>query len=379
MSLTVCLCANTLYYPEGGGHLWEYLNFALGLRGLGCELVWLELVSPTTPPEQVQKHVASLNARLERYGLADRVVLSSWTCEPLSMDAVEGTLDLEAAFEADLLLSLQYDLLPGVVEGFRRSALLDIDPGLLQVWVSKGQVSLARYDVYFTTGETVGRHDARFPNLGIEWLYTAPCVALDWWTPHAAPPDASFTTVVHWFASAWMGDEAEPDDKRGGFLPYLDLPRRTTQALELAVNLGGHDEEQVIAERAALTERGWRVRDPYLVASTPWDYQRYIQESRGEFSCAKPSCLRLQNAWISNRTLCYLASAKPAIVQHTGPSRFLPDAAGLFRFRTLDEAADSLEKAATDYQAQCRLSRALAEEHFDARTVMRRLLERALA
>jgi len=46
MSITVCLSTNqTLNYPHGGGHLWVYLNWALGLRALGCEVIWLETVS----------------------------------------------------------------------------------------------------------------------------------------------------------------------------------------------------------------------------------------------------------------------------------------------------------------------------------------------
>src|SRR2546422_6136899 len=36
--------------------------------------------------------------------------------------------------------------------------------------------------------------------------------------------------------------------------------------------------------------------------------QAYIQRSRGEFSCAKASCMEFQNAWVSDRTVCYLAS-----------------------------------------------------------------------
>ena len=57
----------------------------------------------------------------------------------------------------------------------------------------------------------------------------------------------------------------------------------------------------------------------------------------------------LQNAWVSDRTLCFLASGKPAVVQYTGPSRVLPDAAGLFRFRDIDEAARALDTVAADY------------------------------
>ena len=89
--------------------------------------------------------------------------------------------------------------------------------------------------------------------------------------------------------------------------------------------------------------------------------------------------MRLQNAWISDRTLCYLASGKPEVVQHTGPSRFLPEDAGLFRFRDQPQALRYLERVVEDYDHQCRLARQLAEEYFDARKVVARVLDRALA
>ena len=110
MSIEVCLCANTLYYPEGGGHLWVYLNWALGLRALGCRVRWLELVAPATPPDEVQRLAGSLKSRLERYGLGDGIALTSWTDERLAREATAGYLDVDAAAEADLLLNLQYDL-----------------------------------------------------------------------------------------------------------------------------------------------------------------------------------------------------------------------------------------------------------------------------
>ena len=165
MGITVCLSANTtLSYPQGGGHLWVFLNWALGLRALGCEVIWLETVSdkesvaalkssrkfrrlgleqdglverPTELVHEVQANVATLKRRLERYGLAERLALCSWDGEALSDEVTNGCLDLEAAAEADLLLNLRYDLPGEVVERFRRSALLDIDPGLLQLWMSQ--------------------------------------------------------------------------------------------------------------------------------------------------------------------------------------------------------------------------------------------------
>ena len=42
------------------------------------------------------------------------------------------------------------------------------------------------------------------------------------------------------------------------------------------------------------------------------------------------------------------------------------------------EAAHCLETAVADYERHCRLARTLAEEHFDVRRVVRRVLELAL-
>jgi hypothetical protein len=356
--------------------MWAYLNWALGLRALGCQVIWLETVVPNLPAHEMREDVAVLKSYLETYGLAEYVALCSFTGEPLPRDRLEGCLGLEAAAEADLLLNLDYYIVPKLVGRFRRSALVDIDPGLLQIWIKKGSINLPHHDLYFTIGETVGLPGSRIPDVGLQWHYTPPCVALNWWPFHRTRDGGSFTTVSHWFQDEWVEDAGEfyQNDKRTGFLPFLDLPRYTSQPLELALFLSPDEE----VERVALRKRGWRVPHSYDVAPTPWEYQRYIQGSLGEFSCAKPSCTRLQNAWISDRTLCYLASGKPAVVQYTGASHFLPDDSGLFRFRDLGEAVSCLETVAADYERQCRLARALAEEYFDAQRVVGSVMERAL-
>jgi hypothetical protein len=378
MSITVCIApVRTLEYPEGGGHLWEYLNWALGLRSVGCKVVWLEAVAANSPAAELRAKVSALKLRLERYDLVNCLALYSSSAAALPVNAAAlGCLDLDAAAGADLLLEFRYDTPVHVVKRFRRSALLDIDPGLSQAWINKGRMSLTPHDVYFTTGETVGQLGTRIPDVGLKWIYTRPCVALDHWRPHAAKSSAPFTTVAHWYAGGWLEDDAHAhlDDKRSGFLPFVEMPSLTSQPLELALDLGPEDEQ-----RRMLVERGWRVVDAHEVAATPWDYEHYIQDSFGEFSCAKPACLKLENAWLSNRTLCYLASGKPAVVQHTGASRFLPDCAGLFRFRDLKQAAQWVEKVVIDYEKQSKLARALAEEYFDAKNVVGVLLERALS
>jgi glycosyltransferase involved in cell wall biosynthesis len=164
------------------------------------------------------------------------------------------------------------------------------------------------------------------------------------------------------------------NEKRVAFLEYLDLPTRSSVQLEVAVCLAEHYEEY----RQLMEPKGWSLREAWDVSATPEAYRAYVQGSRGEFSCAKPAYVALDTAWVSDRTLCYLASGKPAIVQHTGASRVLPDAEGLFRFRSMDEAAQALAAAEADYEAHGRAARALVEEHFDARRVVTRVLERAL-
>jgi hypothetical protein len=355
--------------------MWVYLNWCLGLKELGCELTWLdELVPNSSQPPAEQ--LSNLRNRLEPYGLANQIAL--WTKgESLPAEVSGKCLGIDTAADADLLINLHYRTPAAVVQSFRRSALIDIDPGLFQTWVSAGQLSLVPHTHYFTIGETVGRPGAKFSDLSLTWHYIPPPICLEWWPPVRTLPPAPFTTISHWVSKDWLkGDDGlYSNEKRTGFLPFLDLPRHTSQNLELALWLR---EEEDAQDRRMLEDRGWRVRDSVSVSSTPWEYQRYIRGSLGEFSCVKPSCVQLQNAWISDRTLCYLASGKPVVMQDTGPSRILPKAAGLFRFRHLQQAADYLEAVAADYDEQCRLARELIEKFFDSKQVLRSVLDQAV-
>jgi hypothetical protein len=376
MSLNVCISANALEYPEHGGQMWVYLNWSLGLKELGCTVTWLDQLTPDSSRSSTEL-LSSLRSRLEPYGLAERIAV--WTNgDQIPADLSGKCIGIDTVGDCDLLIDLNYRTPAGVVQRFRRSALIDIDPGLLQTWVNAGEMSLVPHTLYYTIGETVGRASAQFPDLGLEWHYVPPPVCLEWWPPVRTTPPAPFTTISHWISKDWLEDaegRLYSNEKRTGFLPFLDLPRHTSQRLELALWLR---KEEDAGERAMLEDRGWVVRDSSSVSSTPWDYQSYIQSSLGEFSCVKPSCVKFQNAWISDRTLCYLASGKPAVMQHTGPSRMLPDAAGLFRFRDLQQAATQLETAVADYEVQCRLARRLVEEFFDSKKVLKTLLETAL-
>ena len=385
MSVTICLTpAQTIEYPRGGGHLWVYLNWALALRANGCCVIWLEGVDLDDRANSrrrrhdtdVRECIATLKQRLEPYGFADAIALFPLNDKPLPQDLAEGCLDLDAAAEADLLLNLWHSLPSPVVRRFRRPAFVDTDPGLLQTWMTTGELNVAPHDIYFTVGETVGTPAAPFPDCGLTWHYTPPPVFLPEWPQTPAESSAPYTTVAHWWGgSVRLGGEQVSADKVAAFLEYAHLPAHTAVTLEQAICLGRLFEEW----RARLEPLGWRLRDAWDVSATPEQYRAYIQRSRAEFSCAKPTYVKLATGWVSDRTACYLASGKPAVVQHTGPSRFLPDADGLFRFRNMDEAARALAQVESDYERHCRLARALAEEYFDARRVVWRVLEQALA
>ncbi len=391
MSLTVCVApGNTVAYPNGGGHLWVYLHWALALKALGCRVIWLEGLDvderDTSPAGRRRRRggpprecVAALKARLASFGLADTLALYAIGGGTVPDEVAQGCLDLNAAAEADLLLNLWHSAPADVVGRFRRTAFIDTDPGLLQIWITTGAVQLARHDLYFTIGETVGTPAARFPDGGRTWVHTVPPVYLPEWpcVPEAlggaAPPP--YTTVAHWWGGTFEFNGITFSNEKGAsFLEYQDLPHRTPVSLELAVCLAEFHEEY----RRLLEPMGWRLREAWDVTATPDAYRTYVQRSRGEFSCAKPAYISLETAWVSDRTLCYLASGKPAVVQYTGASRFLPDAQGLFRFRNMDEAVRALATAEDDYERHGRAARALVEEHFDARRVVAGVLERVL-
>jgi len=381
-------------FPDGGGHFWVYLQYALGLRQLGCEVYWLEQLRPVRDPHRRAYLIATFQDRMKQFGFEGRTLL---------YDIVEGEprfvvcarREAEAVLRrADVLLNFHYAIDPRLLACARRTALVDIDPGLLQFWMSTGELAVPPHDCYLTTGETVGTPAALFSDCGLQWMHIRPPVRLDLWPFTYEAGAEVFTTVSSWSSASWLkvqrnGQTVLVDNtKRISFLEFADLPRHTSQPLELALYLLDRDPagqarpkqaEKDAQDRALLERQGWRVRDSRDVTGSPTAYAAYIRQSRGEFSAAKPSCMAFQNAWVSDRTVAYLASGKPAVVQHTGASAFLPDGEGIFRFRSLAEAAQALETINRDYPRQCRAARDIAETHFDARRVLETVLNAALS
>ncbi len=405
MSTVVISPSNVVTFPEGGGHFWVYMQYVLGFLTHGCEVFWLERFTPSGDEDRDAYMLEQFSKRMSLFGLKGKTILytqndpgSQSTPDIKFIDVSESYA--ESVFKrADLLLNFYYVISPALLERFNRTSLVDIDPGLLQFWIDAGQLSVSGHDYYLTTGETVGTPTAKFPDCGLSWLHIQPPVSLEWWPFHFDTQCEAFTTVSSWWGGGGKGEFITDgkgilyeNNKRVTFLQYADLPRLTPQVLELALNLGEGDEddENVPAvhdekgevhingvtdyisdavDQKILLQHGWRLRSAYETANSPESYQSYIQDSRGEFSCVKPSCLKFQNAWVSDRTICYLASGKPVVVQDTGPSSFLPNGEGMFRFSTLAEAAESFSVINSDYKKHCKAAREIAETYFDAKRI----------
>jgi hypothetical protein len=111
------------------------------------------------------------------------------------------------------------------------------------------------------------------------------------------------------------------------------------------------------------------------VTRTPWDYRDFIQGSRGEFGVAKSTYVATRSGWFSDRTSCYLASGRPALVQDTGWTAHLPSREGLLAFSSTDEALAGLDRINGDYARHARAAMEVAREHFDAERVLPRLID----
>lgn len=348
---------------HAGGHVWALIHWALAFRRLGWRVAMLDTV----------EHPAMASPFLplmERFGLRDDCALLVGDADCVGLDR---TTLLDRVRSADLLLNVMgYCTDPDVLAAARRRVFLDIDPGFGQMWWARGDADVfAGHDVFVTVGGRVGRDDCRVPTCGHRWIPTLPPVALDHW-PARTGGGRGFTSVASWRGPF---DPVEYRGERFGlrvheFRRFVDLPRRTGLGFEVALDIDDADG----ADRRRLAEGGWRLVDPREVAGGPDAYRAYLQESSAEFQVAKNMYVAARTGWFSDRTACYLASGRPAVVQDTGLDGVIETGRGLLAYDGLEEAADATREVAADRAAHGRAARDLAEAYLDGPTVLRRIL-----
>jgi hypothetical protein len=376
-------------YPLGGV-AWDYLAYVSGFRRLGHDVFYLEdtgrwLYDPRacTFTDDVRFHVAHLVDALGRSGHDPR---GRWALRgPDGTYHGTGLADVERfCTQADLFLNVSGACwLRDAYRGARCLAYLDTDPCYSQaklLAVERGtatadeaySVGLIRaHDCFFTFAENINQPDCRIPSCGLRWSPTRqPIVLADW--PFAFDPAArQYTTVMSWKTDVTLPslDGTTYGGKDVEFLKFIDLPTRVAAPLQVA--LSGP------APHQALQRRGWQIADGYAHSRTLDVYRQFLRTSRGEWSIAKNAYVASRSGWFSTRSAAYLALGKPVVVQDTGFSRYHPTGAGLFAFRTPNEAVDAIACVERAYRRHCEAARALAEREFAAEIVLTRLLRDA--
>ncbi len=363
--------------PRQGGLDWVVLQYVLGLRRLGHEVLLVEPVSasdlrPTGASLATSENAAHFRHVIESFGLQSTAALV----------LVDGRRSLGPPYpdveryarEADLVIDVAGGLFEtGLLASPAVRLYLDLDPGFTQLWhaVEGIDMRLDRHTHFATVGLTF--HDAAdtIPRCGRDWITTPQPVVLDQWPFAERLERDAWTTVANWrgYGSIQVNGTFF-GQKVHSWRRLIDLPRRTAARFEpaLAIDPGEPD------DLAALAECGWHLVDPAAVAGSPQAYRRFIQGSRGELAVAKSGYVESRCGWFSDRSACYLASGRPVIAQETGFSDVLPVGAGLFAFESADDVARALEELERDYEGHRRAARSLAEERFASDLVLRRLL-----
>jgi hypothetical protein len=361
-------------YPEGGGMQWLNLHYLAGLRALGFEVFWLDVLGP--PGKKATRTTAAMvdgfQAQCEQFGLGDH-----WAVLYDDDGRIYGlkerhvrSLCGDCALLINLCGALKND---DLLRRAKRRAYFDLDPGFTQIWAHEWDMGLSQHNLFFTVGLNIGQPDFPIPLRGIEWQTFTPPVALEFWPAQTDLTAPNFTTIGQWRGqyAVWNNELYGP--KSDEFLKVIELPRKTSQPIELALLIS----ELEVDDLPALRKNGWQIVNPHEVAGGRDGFRSYIQKSRAEFSVAKHGYVKTRSGWLSDRTVCYLASGKPALVQETGLSKHLPTGRGLVTFTTIDEAVRGIESINADYPAHCAAARKLAEDKLSAPAVLQSILERA--
>jgi hypothetical protein len=375
---------------RNGGEAWVRLSWIRGFQRLGCDVHFVEQIDPAAC---VDEHGASapfersanrgyFDRVMDQFGLTSSASLLLGDGQATSGLSYEDVLDL--AEEADLLVNISGNIhSPEIRRRVSRRAYVDLDPGFTQFWHAAGNpgARLEGHDSYFTTGENIGTAVCPIPTGGIDWRPMPPPVVLEDWPAEASGPGnraaLAFTTVGSWRGAF---GPVEHDGRTYGlkvheFRKMIELPRRVAGAkFEIALEIHAADAK----DREALLTNGWRLTDPREEVPGPLEFRGYVQRSGAEFSVAQGIYVETESGWFSDRTVRYLASGKPALVQDTGFSLNYPVGDGLVSFRTLDEAAAGARRINDDYERHAVAARALAQERFDSDKVLSRFLEEAI-
>jgi hypothetical protein len=377
---TIVVAGALAQRPFIGGHTWVFLQYLLGFRRLGWNVVFLDRIEPDMCVDAAGNPASledSINLRylrdvMQRFGLGDSFALlydggrqSVGLSRAEVLDRVSG-----AAFLLNVMGFVDDE---DVLAAAQRRVFLDIDPGFGQIWLDLGLHNVfAGHDDFVTIGENIGREGCEIPTCGLEWITTPQPVVLECWP--VVQERGPFTSIA-----TWRGAFA-PLEYRGKtyglrvheFRKYFSMPTLSGQPFELALDIHPAEEKDI----QALRDNGWQLVDPREVAADTESYREYIGRSGAEFMVAKSMYVDMHSGWLSDRSLCYLASGKPVVAQDTGLADLYRTGEGLLTFDDPESALQGVREIADNFDRHASAARALAEEYFDSDVVLSRLLNR---
>jgi hypothetical protein len=374
--LTILFSGMIAGVPYQGGATWAVLQYLLGLRELGHEVLFVEPVSapslrPAIAPLSATDNAVYFREVCSTFDLQDAALILNETHETVGLpyDYVATV-----ARRADLLINVAGMLTDEeLISRIPVRLYLDLDPAFTQLWhaVQGIDMRFAGHTHFATVGLAIGHPMCPVPTCGRDWITTPqPIVLREWPVANGIVGDA-LTTVANWRGYGSVEhDGVLYGQKAHALRSFFSLPTRTDQRFELALAI--HPDER--DDLAALRANGWGLLDPAEVVSTPERYQQFIQGSKAEFGIAKSGYVASRCGWFSDRSVCYLASGRPVIAQETGFSQFLPTGVGLLAFETADDVLIAIDALHSDYPRHVRAARRTAEDVFDAGKVLPRLL-----
>lgn len=365
-----------------GGMAWCSLHYLMGLADLGHEVYFIEdsddFPSCYDPGRNVVDADPSYGLRFaerafQRTGFGDHWAYYDAHTSRWLGPCVASMID--TLRRADCVINL-FGVTPlrPWLQDIPVRVLIDADPVFTQIrhlTDNNARTRALQHTAFFSFGENIGLAGCSVPDDGLPWQATRHPIFLAAWPRTSPPAQGKFTTVMQWDSyRAQTYDGHRYGLKSDSFSPYLDLPQRAGRIFELAVG-------STTAPRALLADNKWDLRDPLEPSRHPWTYQDYIQGSRAEFSVAKHGYVVTRSGWFSERSAAYLATGRPVLLQETGYSDWLPAGSGVVSFQTPNEALAGIEEIDSRYEHHCRAARELAQEYFDSRKVLPRLLEQA--
>lgn len=361
---SVAISAGLAQRPFVGGHTWFALQYLIGFRELGWDVVLVDRVEPGMSAD-----VSYLARAMRRFDLDDSWAVLVPGDEPIGMSRRELERRLRAS---ELLINVMgYLDDPELLALTPLRVFLDIDPGFGQMWRALGlHDAFSGHDRFVTVGLNVGRKGCRVPDCGLAWIPSLPPVVLRQW-PVTAGRD-SFTTVASWrgpFGPVEFGGRTY-GLRVHELRRFVELPRATGAQFELALDIDPADAADIERLRAGR----WTLVDPRAEAADPSSYRDFIQRSGAELSVAKNMYVDTRSGWFSDRSACYLASGKPVLAQDTGFGTALPTGAGLLSFATFEEAAGGVEEISSDRKRHARAAREIAEEYLASDRVLGHML-----